>query len=104
MKPTKETIIKILDKLDELKAKDDKKQQAIDSYVGVIARSSYSPIIEDTIASAYIDGVCDVYSEFEDILSYYLYEIPSMDTCEEECNGKHYNLKNRDEFIEFILL
>ena len=37
-------------------------------------------------------------------LEYFLWELPSMKDSEGTWNGKAFNLKDREQFIEFVLL
>lgn len=99
----KETIKKILDKLDFWLNEDKKMQNALGEWIKVIAPKSYVPIIETSLAQSYINGVCQANPELQDDLEYYAYELPPMEKAKGTRNGKEYNLKNKDEYVDFII-
>lgn len=100
---TKEKLLSILGRLDFWTKESEKWQSAMDNFCKTIAPSSYSPIIEDSFSQAFIDGVCLVCPELKEDLEYYAYELPGMDTADGKIKGKTYNLKNKDEYVQFVL-
>lgn len=93
----------ILDRLDYWIKESDKWQKATDDYVKVIAPSSYMPIIEDRYVQAFIDGVCQLKPELKEDLEYYTYDVSRMKKCIGTIRYKVYNLKNKDEYVQFVL-
>lgn len=100
---TKQLLTTILDRLDYWLEIDRKTQKAMDDYCSVVAPSSYSPILERSAAIGFIEGVVECLPEIKEELSYYAYELPSMKTATGTIGKKKFNLKNRDEYIDFIL-
>jgi len=93
----------IINRLDFWKAQDDKFQKLFDDYCRGIAPDSHSPIINCAYVYAFLDVFCGKNKELKDILSYYLYEAPSLDG---HANVTHdnieYDFKNREEVIKYF--
>ena len=63
---------------------------------------SYAPMFKDSIVQSYIDGASRGDEVIKDYLEYYAYEVSGM--TEAKCtdvNGKEYNVKNKNEFINW---
>ena len=100
---TKEQLHHILDRLDFWMAQSKKWQEAVNQLCKTISPSSFSPIVEDSFVQSFIDGVSQNNKELKEDLEYYAYELSTMDSAQGECKGQKYNLKNREEFVEFIV-
>lgn len=100
----KEKIKNILSKLDFWLNEDRKLQEALGLWTKSLAPSSFVPIIEPTLTRSFIDGVSQIIPELGTELEYYAYELPTMGKAEGIINGKKYNLKNQDDYIDFILI
>lgn len=82
---------------------DEKVQKSLDNFVKTVADNAYSPILEYTQYQAYRTAVDDIWGIGDD-LDYYFFETFRMK--EAICttkDGKEYNAKNLDEYIDFIL-
>jgi len=103
----KETLNRILNRIDELLLRDDKQQKAMEVFTEAFACDSYAPILEDNPITYYIEGITEFEPDLKDDLEYYAWEIPTM----QDPNGsiqtdgkiKKYNFNNRAEFIDFVL-
>jgi len=101
---TKQQLLRILKRIDHWKRHADAQQEAMDMFVKVLAPNSYSPIIEHNGLDGFIDGVSFNNEDMKEPLEYYAFELPGMDEASgTDKNGKEYDLKNKDEFVEFIL-
>ncbi len=98
----KEKIKDILGRIDFWMNEDKKIQNALNILIKLIAPSSYVPIIETSLTQSFIDGICFVNPELKEEFEYYAYELSGMEKAEGNRDGKKYNLKNIDEYIDFI--
>ena len=88
----------IISKLDSYRKLDDNVQDKYEELFKVIANNSYAPYIENTLASAYMEGVAGGNEELKEWLEYYAYE-PGMVTSKE---GKEYDFKKKGKAIDFL--
>lgn len=100
---TKEKIKNILDKLDFWMNEDKKLQNALGVWMKAMAPSSYVPIIETSLVQSFLSAISSATPDLKDDLEYYAYELSGMEKSEGLRNGKKYDLKNREEYIDFIL-
>ena len=103
MRPTREQIANILKRLKEWRKMDESLQESYNKFNEVFAPNSYSPIIEVGGVDAFIEGVCMVYPELGEDLSYFIYDAQNMDSPICTVNGKKYNAKDIGEFTDFIM-
>jgi hypothetical protein len=93
----------ILDRIDYWLDKEKKWDGAFKQLTDVIAPSSYGLIVETDFAEAFIDGIISVRDWLKEDLSYYAYEMPYMDgSAKILYQGKEYDAKKRDEFVEYL--
>ncbi len=100
---TKPQLHNILDRLDFWIKESIKLQKAMAELIKVMVPTYFSPIIEDDCIQGFIEGVCIVEPKLKDGLEYYAYELPTMETAEGKIGKKTYNLKNKDEYVQFML-
>lgn len=98
MKPTREQIIRILERCRYWREQDRKLQQLYEDFNAVFASSSYPPIIDYGSVDHYIEGVCEIIPELEDDLSYFVYEANEV-----KYNEKTYDASDIEQFADFIL-
>jgi hypothetical protein len=103
MKLDKKTLKKLFKKAGEFLKEDQKLQDAVDKFSKAIAPSSYSLMVGSNQYIAYREALDDLFNIGLD-LDYYFFEALDMKEC--ICTtkeGKKYNAKNLDEYIDFVL-
>jgi hypothetical protein len=101
----KKQLKKIFKRAEKLIKEDAKVQKSFDNFVQAIAPNGYSPLLEYTQYQAYRTAVDDIFGIGDD-LSYYFFEVLSDRKGSYLCrtsDGKEYDAKNLDEYIDFIL-
>lgn len=101
--PTPEQLNEILDRIDYWIEKDDKLQELCNTVCATISPSCYPLLLEPSCVFVYIDAISTVYPDLKDHLGYYAWELPNMKNAGGTANGMEYNLKDREEFIAFVL-
>jgi hypothetical protein len=94
----------MLKKIKEYQEKENKLQNAMDSFSKVFAPSSYEPVLELGITQAYIAGIARNNKQVIDLLEYFTYEAPNLKgtIAQVTANGKTYNFKNEKSVIKFF--
>jgi|TARA_Y100000310_G_scaffold308650_1_gene351992 hypothetical protein len=104
MQITKEQINKALDLIDKWRETEDKLAEAFVTFFNALCPAQHRPVVELQNLPAVLDTLNTMYPEHKEDWSYYAWELPGMDSpVEVTFNGKTYNAKNRDEYVQFIV-
>ena len=100
---TKKELRTILKGLDNVMKRRDVVEKAWKAWTDSLT-DTYQPIFTDSIVQYYIDGASRGDKEVQEYLESYAWEVSGMDKaiCRDR-NGKEYNVKNKSEFIDWML-
>jgi len=94
---------KILKNLKKWEKEDRKLDDAVTNFVKEMAPNEFSPIIMGNCVSAYLEGLDLGDKEVEDWLTYWLYEVPTMESEATVTDKKtEYDFKKEKDVIKFL--
>ena len=102
----KETLKRIFDRLETEYQRDKELDKAVKSLLNILSPSQYPLFIENSHFTGMLKGIEILNEDLHNDIYYYFYEVKDWDIKEvivTDKNGKEYNAKNLDEYIDFII-
>ena len=101
----KETLKIIFKKLEVEYKKEKEINKVFKKLMELLCDGQYANFITESKFSGILAGIKILNADLEDDISYYFYEAKDMEECIcKDKNGKEYDAKNLDEYIDFILI
>lgn len=101
---TKDTLTRIVDKMEEIYKEDKIMQEGFKVYCKIISPDTHSPVYEHRQLDGIMEAIRIIHPHLVEWFEYYFYEAKNMkDDATATLGDKKYNCKNKDEFIQLIL-
>ena len=101
---TKKKLNEILNLIDKWRLIDGKFSDGFTAWHKIVCPDDHPPIVQIPILESLLEALDLAYPEYKDSFHYYVWELPGMDA-PFECvyDGKTYNAKDRDEYMDFMM-
>lgn len=95
----------LISRLEHWMKVDVRHDSALRAYCAAIAPGSYPPIVDDSFASAFIEGASHGRTGMKEDLSYFAWEVPSMrgPATVTEKDGTVHDFKKRRQVIKYFV-